>query len=686
MASTESAQAVAREVESLRAQLEQWNHQYHVLDAPSVPDSEYDRCLQRLLELEQRHPELQSPDSPSQRVGGTPLAQFEQVTHELPMLSLGNAFSAEDMLSFNRRLLERLGLADGDEESALEFACEPKLDGIAVSLLYSEGQLQRAATRGDGSTGEDITHNVRTIGSIPLRLRGTGFPDLLEVRGEIYMPRKGFEAMNAEARARGEKPFVNPRNAAAGSLRQLDPRITAQRPLQMCCYSVGLVRGGELPDRQSDILQQLGEWGLRINSETAVVKGIDACNQYYEELAARRDQLPYDIDGIVFKVNATSQQERLGFVSRAPRWAIARKFPAQEEVTRLLDVEFQVGRTGAITPVARLEPVFVGGVTVSNATLHNADEIERLGVQIGDAVVVRRAGDVIPQVVSVLKERRPAKAGGDIVFPDACPVCGSSVEREEGEAVWRCMGGLICAAQRKAAIRHFASRRAMDIDGLGDKLVEQLVDAGLVEGVAGLYALTREQLVALERMGEKSAENLLAALDASKDTTLQRFIFALGIREVGEATALNLARHFGNWDALQAASEEELLQVNDVGPVVADHLRQFFDSAANMAVVHALRDAGVRWQDLEPVADDLQVLDGQTWVVTGKLEALSRDEAKAALQRLGAKVAGSVSGKTDCVVAGPGAGSKLEKANELGVKVIDEEALLTLLRDHGVAP
>lgn len=673
--STDSVQ----EIESLREKLDNWNHQYYVLDDPSVPDAEYDRCMQRLLQLEHQHPQLQRTDSPSQRVGGQPLQQFKQVTHEMPMLSLDNAFNQDDMQQFNRRLLDRLG----EDAGPLEFACEPKLDGIAVSLLYRDGVLQRGATRGDGNTGEDITHNVRTIRSIPLRLRGETFPRLLEVRGEIYMPKAGFEKLNDRARVRGEKTFVNPRNAAAGSLRQLDARITAERPLEMCCYSVGLVEGGSLPDRHASVLACLGNWGLKINRESAVVQGVEACNVYYDELALRRNSLPYDIDGIVFKVNELALQQRLGFVSRAPRWAVARKFPAQEEMTRLLDVEFQVGRTGAITPVARLEPVFVGGVTVSNATLHNSDEIDRLGIQIGDAVIVRRAGDVIPKVVSVVLDQRPADAC-PIQFPTRCPVCQSAIEREQGEAAWRCMGGLVCGAQQKAAIKHFVSRRAMDIDGLGDKLVEQLVDGELVANVAQLYSLSKEQLLKLERMGEKSAENLLAALENSKQTTLPRFIFALGIREVGEATARNLAHHFGSWPVLVSASEAQLLKVDDVGPVVADHLLQFFDSERSMAVVASLQAAGVGWPDIERLPQQNLPLAEQIWVVTGKLEAFSRDDAKVHLQALGAKVAGSVSAKTTCLVAGPGAGSKLAKASELGIEVIDEDALLALLATHGI--
>jgi len=667
-----------KEVEQLRQQLEDWNYRYYVLDQPTVPDAEYDRCLRRLQSLEEANPALQTPDSPTQRVGATPIAQFSQIQHEVPMLSLENAFDASELRDFDRRVLDRLGLPDAQ----IDYACEPKLDGIAVSLLYRRGVLERGATRGDGNTGEDITHNVRTIPSIPLKLRGEGFPEVLEVRGEIYMPLAGFEQLNARARERGEKTFVNPRNAAAGSLRQLDARLTSERPLEMCSYGVGLVENGALPQRHHDILALLNTWGLRINSESRVVSGIDACEEYYRYLAGRRAELPYDIDGIVYKVNELELQAELGFVSRAPRWAIARKFPAQEEMTRLLDVEFQVGRTGAITPVARLEPVFVGGVTVSNATLHNSDEVDRLGVMIGDTVIIRRAGDVIPQVVSVVADKRPNNAR-KVAFPEVCPVCGSSVEREQDEAVFRCSGGLVCAAQQKAAIRHFASRRAMDIEGLGDKLVEQLVDEGVVESVADLFVLDKDRLLSLERMGEKSADNLLSALEDSKSTTLPRFLFALGVREVGEATALNLANHFGDWESLASAQEDALLAVDDVGPVVADYLRQFFDSESNMAVVAALRERGVHWPDIEASVGD-QPLSGQTWVVTGKLENRTRDQAKAALQSLGAKVAGSVSAKTNCLVAGPGAGSKLTKASDMGIETIDEAALLALLQEHGL--
>jgi DNA ligase (NAD+) len=663
------------EIDALRQQLRDHNYRYYVLDEPSIPDASYDRLLRRLQELEQANPQFLTEDSPTQRVGAQPMSEFKQVQHEMRMLSLDNAFNADEMQDFQRRLQDRLKSGD-----PIEYACEPKLDGIAASLLYLDGVLVRGATRGDGRTGEDITHNVRTIPSIPLRLRGEDYPPRLEVRGEVYMPRQGFEDMNKQARQRGAKVFVNPRNAAAGSLRQLDARITATRPLEMCCYSVGLVEGGSLPDRHSDILDKLLGWGLRINSASAVVQGVEACDDYYQELATRRDDLPYDIDGIVYKVNSLALQEQLGFVSRAPRWAIARKFPAQEEMTRLLEVEFQVGRTGAVTPVARLEPVFVGGVTVSNATLHNRDEIARLGVRVGDTVVVRRAGDVIPKVVSVVLEQRP-DATEEVAFPESCPVCGSALEQEEGEVVTRCSGGLVCAAQQKEAIKHFASRRAMDIDGLGDKLVELLVDRELIHSVADLYRLDADCLAELERMGPKSAENLVAAIARSRATNLPRFIFALGIREVGEATALSLARHFGSWEALAAATEESLLTVDDVGPVVADHLRQFFDSADSVAVVDALREAGVDWPEME--AATASPLAGETWVVTGTLETMSRDEAKTRLRELGAKVAGSVSARTHCVVAGPGAGSKLAKALELDLKVISEEELLDLLKSHG---
>ncbi|WP_323843885.1 NAD-dependent DNA ligase LigA [Microbulbifer magnicolonia] len=666
--------------QELHAILQRANYQYYVLDNPELPDAEYDRRLRELQDLEREYPQLISPDSPTQRVGAAPLTSFAEVRHEVPMLSLDNAFGDDELVEFDRRVRDRL-----NSREAVEYACEPKLDGIAISLLYRDGVLERAATRGDGTTGEDITQNVRTIGSVPLRLLENGatpeIPAVLEVRGEIYMPKAGFAELNRKAAEAGEKTFVNPRNAAAGSLRQLDSRITAQRPLQLCAYGVGLVQGAALPDKHTEILKRLNQWGFRINSEMAVAEDIHACIDYHAKLGEKRADLPYDIDGIVFKVNDIALQRRLGFVARAPRWAMAYKFPAQEEMTELLDVEFQVGRTGAVTPVARLQPVFVGGVTVSNATLHNRDEIERLGVMIGDTVVIRRAGDVIPQVVSVVESRRPKNARA-IEFPTHCPVCDSPVESTPGEAVARCSGGLICSAQRKQAIKHFASRKAMDIDGLGDKLVEQLVDEGLLHSVSGLYHLTLEQLVELERMGQKSAQNLLEALERSKDTTLPKFLYALGIREVGEATARNLARHFGELEPLMQADEESLQEVEDVGPVVAHFVAEFFQQTHAQEEIEALRQAGVHWQ-AEQQGGEEQPLAGQTWVLTGKLETLSRSEAKDYLQSLGAKVAGSVSANTDSVVAGPGAGSKLNKARELDIPVMDEDGLLSMLRERG---
>jgi DNA ligase (NAD+) len=667
----------ARRILSLHASINDYNHRYYVLDDPSVPDAEYDRCMQELLALEARFPDLVTPDSPSQRVGGRPLSAFAQVQHAIPMLSLDNVFDDDALRDFDRRVRERLNGID-----AVEYACEPKLDGIAVSLLYRDGILVQGATRGDGTTGEDITGNVRTIPSIPLRLMGSGWPQILEVRGEIYMPRAAFAAINEAARQRGEKGFMNPRNAAAGSLRQLDPSVTASRRLEMCCYSASVVEGGVLPAVHSEVLYRLRDWGFRINPEMRNAANLGECIEYYRQLMQRRDALPYDIDGIVFKVNHRSLQERLGFISKAPRWAVAYKFPAQEEVTRLLDVEFQVGRTGSITPVARLEPVFVGGVTVSNATLHNADEIHRLGLKIGDAIVVRRAGDVIPQVVSVVPEKRTLDAI-EIRFPESCPVCQSPLERQEGEAVIRCTGGISCPAQVKQAIQHFASRKAMDIDGLGEKLVDQLVDAGLVATVADLYQLTVEPLAALERMGEKSASKLVDAIHHSRTTTLPRFLFALGIREVGEATALSLANHFRSVERLQDAGEEDLLQVDDIGPVVAQHILHFFANEHNRQVIRQLMLSGIHWP--EPATPDAANLPlaGKVVVLTGNLESMGRTEAKERLQQLGAKVSGSVSANTDLVIAGPGAGSKLGKAESLGVAVIDEAGFLALLEAKG---
>ncbi|MBL1379148.1 NAD-dependent DNA ligase LigA [Zobellella iuensis] len=671
---------------ALREQLDSYNYQYYVEDAPSVPDAEYDRLMRELVALEQAHPELLDPDSPSQKVGGAPVSAFPEVRHALPMLSLDNVFSDEELAAFEKRVMDRLGRAE-----PLDFCCEPKLDGLAVSLVYEQGRLVQAATRGDGSTGEGITENVRTIRAVPLKLKGEGWPVRLEVRGEVYMPRAGFENMNQAARAEGGKIFANPRNAAAGSLRQLDSRITARRPLAFYCYGVGLVEGEPLAGRHFDSLQRLKQWGLPVCPEIKRVQGKAGCQAFHDDILARRESLPYEIDGVVYKVDELALQQRLGFVARAPRWACAHKFPAQEELTRLLKVEFQVGRTGAITPVAKLEPVPVAGVMVSNATLHNADEIARLGVMEGDTVIVRRAGDVIPQVVAVVLERRPADAQA-IEFPDHCPVCDAEIERIEGEAVARCTGGLFCAAQRKEAIRHFASRKALDIEGLGTKLVEQLVDQEKVKTPADLFHLDHATLAGLERMGEKSATNLLAALDKARHTTLSRFLYALGIREVGEATASNLAQHFRALESVMQAEVETLLAVPDVGEVVAKHIYYFFRQPHNQEVVQALvapreqGGCGLNWPAIEAVPVAAQPLAGQTFVLTGTLGQLSRNDAKAALQALGAKVAGSVSAKTSWVVAGEAAGSKLVKAQELGVPVMDEAALLVLLAEHGWQP
>ena len=671
--------SIEQHLQQLRDQLNHHNYQYYVLDDPEVPDAEYDRLFRELKKLESDNPELITEDSPTQRVGSAPLSAFSQVSHELPMLSLDNAFNDEDMEEFDRRIKDRLNM-----QETISYACEPKLDGIAVSLLYEQGLLVRGATRGDGSTGEDITQNVRTIPTIPLKLTGDNFPDRLEVRGEIYMPKAGFDALNDKARATGQKTFVNPRNAAAGSLRQLDSRITASRPLEMCSYSVGVVEGGALAGKHSEILAQLKEWGFRLNPLLESVEGVAGCLDYYHRISELRDSLPYEIDGVVFKVDQLELQQRLGFVSRAPRWAIAHKFPAQEELTSIRSIEFQVGRTGAVTPVARLEPVFVGGVTVSNATLHNMDEIERLDVRAGDTVVIRRAGDVIPQVVRVLHEKRPADTEA-VIIPDACPICESKIERIEGEAVARCSGGLYCEAQRKEALKHFASRKAMDIDGLGDKLIEMLVDLDMVHNPADLYALQQTELARLERMGPKSAENLVNAIQASRNTELPRFLYALGIREVGEATARSLAMHFLDLPALIEASEEALLEVPDVGPIVAKHIKSFFQQSHNIEVLDALREkAGVSWSALEAKDEESQPISGETWVLTGKLEQMGRSEAKNYLLELGAKVAGSVSAKTDCVVAGPGAGSKLKKATELGIKTMDEDSFVSFLAEQGI--
>ncbi|HJE28305.1 MAG TPA: NAD-dependent DNA ligase LigA [Pseudomonas nitrititolerans] len=781
-----SAQTAAERIAELRSEIDAHNYRYYVLDEPSVPDAEYDRLFKELRALEAEHPELVTPESPTQRVGGEALAAFGQVRHEVPMLSLGNAFEEQDLTDFDRRAREGLDLPAGDlfgDGAELEYSCEPKLDGLAVSLLYENGHLVRGATRGDGSTGEDISANVRTVRNIPLKLHGSGWPAVLEVRGEIYMPKAGFEALNARQLESGGKPFANPRNAAAGSLRQLDSKITASRPLELCAYGVGR-SDGELADTHIGILQALKGWGLPISRELKLARGLAECREYFQAMGEKRDALPYEIDGVVFKVNSIAQQRELGFRAREPRWAIAHKFPAREEITELLGVEFQVGRTGAITPVARLKPVQVSGVTVSNATLHNMDEVARLGVMIGDTVIVRRAGDVIPQILGIIAERRPVDARA-VAVPDSCPVCGSAVERtqlikrskgretvSEG-SIYRCVGRLACQAQLKQAIIHFVSRRAMDIDGLGDKIVEQLVDKELIRSPADLYCLTFEQVVALEGFAEVSSRNLLKSIEASRTPTLARFIYALGIPDVGEETAKLLARALGSLERVARALPDVLVYLPDVGLEVAHEIHSFFQDAHNQQVIEQLLKRGVQlqeegdihpefaacatlaglidkldipfiartgaqrladrfgsleaiigadWLDLRQVerlnekaaralrdyfdvpenaqrARDVEAqlrdfgmhwqserksveglpLAGQTWVLTGTLEAMSRDEAKVQLEALGAKVSGSVSARTSCVVAGPGAGSKLAKANELGLKVLDEPAFLEQL-------
>jgi len=747
--------SVEKQIRKLRDQINHHNYLYYVLDQPEVPDAEYDRLLRELEALEAKHPELITEDSPTQRVGAEPLKAFGEVRHKLPMLSLGNCFSDEELHAFNKRIHDRL-----KSKKTIEFCAEPKLDGLAVSLRYEGGRLVQAATRGDGTTGEDITQNIRTLRSIPLRLIGDDVPPVLEVRGEVYMPRKGFDALNRRAAEKGEKTFVNPRNAAAGSLRQLDPHVTAERPLEMYCYGWGEIEGWTLPSRHSDVLEQLKHWGLRVCPEIKVVEGAEGCLDYYRNIGQRRESLPYEIDGVVYKVNSLDLQDELGFVARAPRWAIAHKFPAQEEMTRLLDVEFQVGRTGALTPVARLDPVFVGGVTVSNATLHNMDEIERKDIHVGDTVIVRRAGDVIPEVVSVVLSRRPDKTHA-IELPRTCPVCGSEVIRPEGEAVARCTGGLYCPAQRKEAIKHFASRKAMDIEGLGDKLVDQLVDAELVDHVDDLYKLRVDQLADLERMAEKSAQNLLEALEKSKTTTLARFLYALGIMGIGETMAANLAQALGSLEAIKKLGLADLIEIKSgqaekihviccaskgstdrslqellaeergfgwftdvharliaeklaldsdddvlkrvcdasvdqltnkppvsiegVGDVLAEQIVTFFHQPHNLEVIQKLLDAGVRWPEEEVTEVGEQPLSGMTFVLTGTLTQFTRDEAKSRLQALGAKVSGSVSSKTSAVIAGEKAGSKLSKAESLGVPVLNENQLRQIL-ETGVVP
>ncbi len=667
---------IRQQLNQLRTQLRHHEYLYHVLDAPEIPDAEYDKLMQALKALEEQHPELITRDSPTQRVGAAPLTGFESIRHEVPMLSLDNVFDDQSFLAFNKRVSERL-----KSTTPVEYCCELKLDGLAVSLLYEQGELVQAATRGDGTTGENITANVRTIRAIPLRLTGDGIPARLEVRGEVFMNQKGFEKLNDSARKSGAKVFANPRNAAAGSLRQLDPKITEKRPLTFCCYGIGVSEGGELADTHWQRLQQLKRWGLPVNNHVRVCDTPESVLAFYHSIGEQRPELGFDIDGVVIKVNSLALQEQLGFVARAPRWATAFKFPAQEQVTTVRDVEFQVGRTGAITPVARLEPVQVAGVMVSNATLHNADEIERLGIRIGDNVVIRRAGDVIPQIVNVVLSERP-DVTQEIIFPVHCPVCGSDVERTEGEAVTRCTGGLICGAQRKEALKHFVSRRAMDVDGMGDKIIDQLVEKEYVHTPADLFRLTAGKLTGLDRMGPRSAQNIVDALEKSKETTLPRFLFALGIREVGEATALSLALHFGELPALMDAPLEALKEVPDVGPVVASHIRHFMDEESNREVIRQLvEETGIRWpapgRGATPVDDN--PFAGKTVVLTGSLSQLTRDEAKDRLTALGAKVSGSVSKKTDLLIAGEAAGSKLEKANALGIRVIDEQQMIDWL-------
>ncbi|MFQ1049802.1 NAD-dependent DNA ligase LigA [Avibacterium paragallinarum] len=668
-------QSPAQQIEQLRQTLRHHEYQYHVLDNQQIPDAEYDRLFNQLKALEQAYPEFADPHSPTQRVGAKPLAGFAPVTHEIPMLSLDNAFSDEDFAAFVKRIQDRLGILP----DPLTFCCEPKLDGLAVSILYENGVLTQAATRGDGTTGEDITANIRTIRNIPLQLLTDNPPDRLEVRGEVFMPQAGFEKLNETALAKGEKTFANPRNAAAGSLRQLDPKITRQRPLMLNAYGIGVADGMQLPNTHFARLQWLKSLGIPVNKEIELCNGVENVLKFYHTMAEKRPHLGYDIDGTVLKINDIALQDRLGFISKAPRWAIAYKFPAQEELTVLNDVEFQVGRTGAITPVAKLEPVFVAGVTVSNATLHNGDEIERLNIAIGDTVIIRRAGDVIPQIIGVVADRRPADAK-PIIFPTHCPVCGSLITRIEGEAVARCTGGLFCEAQRKEALKHFVSRKAMDIDGVGAKLIEQLVDRELIHTPADLFKLDEVTLMRLERMGPKSAENALNSLEKAKKTTLARFIFALGIRDVGEATALNLANHFKNLDAVKQATIEQLQEVPDVGEVVANRIYVFWREAHNVEVVEDLLAQGIHWDDVEIKEVSENPLKGKTVVLTGTLTQMTRNDAKALLQQLGSKVTGSISAKTDYLIAGDNAGSKLNKALELNVKILTEDEFLLIVQ------
>lgn len=662
-------------IDTLTEQLNYHSNQYYVLDNPEIPDAEYDRLFRELQTIEENHPELKKIDSPTQRVGGKALDAFTQVAHKIPMLSLGNVFNEQELNDFYKRVQDRL-----KSEDTIEFTAEPKLDGLALSLIYENGILIQAATRGDGSVGENVTENARTIRNVPLHLKGDGIPSLLEVRGEVFMSKAVFEKINDRARKKGEKTFVNTRNAAAGSLRQLDSKIAASRQLTMYCYAVGVVEGFATLDMHSEMLEQLGRWGLPLCPDVEVVNAASGCQAYYEVIAKKRDQLSYDIDGVVYKVNDLELQKKLGFVARSPRWATAHKFPAQEEMTTVNAIEFQVGRTGAITPVARLEPVFVGGVTVSNATLHNMDEIRRMDVRVGDSVIVHRAGDVIPKVVSVVPGKRKDNSA-EVEIPKVCPVCGSDVIQEEDEAVARCSGGLYCHAQRKEGIKHFASRRAMDIDGLGDKLVEQLVDANLIDHIDDLYQLKDkvEAISAMERMGQKSVDNLISSLEKSKSTTLARFIFSLGIREVGEVTAASLANYFTDINSLIKADEETLVAIDDVGPIVASRVVTFFKQAHNIEVVEKLLDAGINWPVIEKKDESELKLAGLTFVVTGTLSTMGRNDAKQKLIDLGAKVVGSVSKNTNYVVVGENAGSKAVKAEQLDIEMLTEAAFIKLI-------